>query len=208
LTAAACNASAMPERLLRSKFVRYLAIFAMSVAPVFVSAMTQLRIGDVEFSIPPQIALHVLKTSKAFEISGLRKTRELKIKDTAIKPPLLRTLQVTEVPQQAAIERIEYLRSRILDGSTKLGVAPDGFWEWKGTNEFVYTGKSARSLNQPLVISCTESNFDAGDFCSSHFYLTHQVSVRYEFYVSDVPRQNWVENDRIVLELLKALRAN
>jgi hypothetical protein len=85
----------------------------------------------------------------------------------------------------------------------------DGFWQWKPREYLLVNASYSRPLNQPLIVVCLGSERPnrpkAEQRCGVSFYWTLGMSVRYDFYDTDFPKQQWVALDKRVIDLVMFL---
>jgi hypothetical protein len=169
------------------------------------------QLGDVPFAIPKDWVdskfLFVGRGSTPFiSVSNANYRRPPRSTHFEFPPLVLFSVRETApgLPEKNLRSRKGELERRLPERHPD----QDGFWEWKHREYLLVEPHHARPLDQPLIVKCSGSlrpNRKDERQCSVSFYWTLATGVVYDFYDTDVPRPQWAELDRRVIELLKFL---
>lgn len=178
--------------------------------------VVQVRLGDIDLAIPAEWIktkmLSIHEGSSAFVLFPNIDPARLE-KLTNFKLPPILSLGLARSAPGLPEQNLKRLQQE-LDKFSPKGDTSNlewGFRKWKPREYLQITDRNLRPLNQPLLVSCTASyrpNRAPGEqTCRVQFYWTSGVSVRYDFYDSEIPKSDWVSADREVLTFLRFLDA-
>jgi hypothetical protein len=175
------------------------------------SAVIPIILGGTRFAIPSDWVGKFSTVNRgripSFEIIAPRKTMQLPANIKRLEIPKLKSLLVSEFPGEPASEQLTAVKKSVENSKESRQQDVDGYWNWQ-RNSYVLTAKpSNRPFDQPLVVSCFEIRKDE-KICSSSFFWNRKVTVRYDFYLTEVPKDKWADLDERVVKFVAELEAS
>lgn len=176
--------------------------------------VTQVVLADRTYELPTawikNFATLYLGTPErpAFELIALRKKEKLTLNSGEVRPPKLRSLRVTgQLGDRSGLQ--QHFERRNAEAKRERWFAKPndtGFTFTDKIGQYLFIAPATwRWLEQPLFVQCMESMM--GELCSAGFHLDEKIGVHYDFFSAEVPKKEWPDLDRRVMEFLSALEA-
>ena len=174
-------------------------------------AIVEVLVGDVPFAIPNDwvtsgfVSIH--RSDRPFV--HFANLHQRPAPTTHFEVPRLVSLSLRSPVSGVAEQNLRVQKELIERRWSKRKPDEDGFWQWKLQEYLLVDRHHPRPLDQPLIINCFGSARPKRPVpeqrCGASFYWTLNVSVRYDIYDTEIPKRQWVELDKRVIDLVTFL---